>query len=181
VKPYQPEGVWEIVGMPESDTRIYKRDNGDKLYRRSLYTFWKRMAPPPAFDVMNAPSREVCTVRRERTNTPLQALATLNDVQYVEAARKLAEHCLKDCHSESERLDYIARRILARPLRDQERSVVEGVLADLKAHYTEAKGEAEALIKVGESAVDPKVEPVQLAAYTMVANQMLNLDEVLNK
>jgi hypothetical protein len=181
VRPYQPDGVWENVGMAESDTRIYKRDAGEKLYRRSLYTFWKRMAPPPSLEVMNAPPREVCTVRRERTNTPLQALATLNDVQYIEAARKLAEHCLKDCGSESERLDYIARRVLARPLRDPERPIVEHVLSDLESHYQQATADAEALIKTGETKADPKLEPVQLAAYTMVVNQMLNLDEALNK
>ncbi len=181
VRPYQPEGVWETVGMPESNTRIYKQDSGEKLYRRSLYTFWKRMAPPPSLDVMNAPSREVCTVRRERTNTPLQALATLNDVQYVEAARSLAERCLKDCGSGQDRIDYLARRVLSRPLRAEERGVVERVLADLEAHYQEAKGDAEALIKVGETSADPKLEPAQLASYTMVANELLNLDEVLNK
>src|SRR5690606_21289193 len=94
VKPYQPEGVWEAVAMPESNTRHYEADSGDALYRRSMYTFWKRAAPPATMDVLNAPSREVCSVKRERTNTPLQALATLNDPQFVEAARKLAEHAL---------------------------------------------------------------------------------------
>jgi hypothetical protein len=181
VKTYQPDGVWENVGMAESDTRNYKRDAGEKLYRRSLYCFWKRMAPPPQLEVMNAPSRETCTVRRERTDTPLQALVTLNDVQFIEAARKLAEHSIENCQSESERLDYIAESVLARPLRDRERPILENSLADLKAHYEGAKSDAEALIKTGESKTDPKLEPVQLAAYTMVVNEILNLDEALNK
>ncbi len=92
VKPYQPEGVWEAVAMIGSNTRDYARDAGDKLYRRSLYTFWKRAAPA-SMDIFNAPSREVCTVRRERTNTPLQALVTLNDPQFIEAALKPGPAC----------------------------------------------------------------------------------------
>ena len=95
VKPYQPEGVWDAVAMRESNTRDYKQDKGENLYRRSMYTFWKRAAPPPSMDILNAPSREYCTVRRERTNTPLQALVTLNDPQFVEAARHLAQSALK--------------------------------------------------------------------------------------
>src|SRR5690606_21287101 len=125
--------------------------------------------------------REVCTVRRERTNTPLQALATLNDVQFVEAARTLAEQTLKNCESEADRLDYMARRVLARSLREPEKAVLQDVLEDLRAHYEKAVEDAKALIEVGESPVDPELEPVQLAAYTMIANQMFNLDEVLNK
>ena len=95
VKPYQPEGVWEAVAMIGSNTRDYRRDSGEKLYRRSMYTFWKRAAPPASMDIFNAPSRETCTVRRERTNTPLQALVTLNDPQFVEAARFLAQTTLQ--------------------------------------------------------------------------------------
>jgi len=182
VRPYQPEGVWEMVGMAESDTRNYKRDSGEKLYRRSLYTFWKRMAPPASMEVMNAPSREVCTVRRERTNTPLQALATLNDPQFVEAARSLAARSLREGGgTDRERLDYLAERLLARPFREEERAVVQGVLDDLQKHYAGAKDAAAELVKVGESAVDSKLETVQLAAYTMVVNKLMNLDEVLNK
>jgi hypothetical protein len=182
VRPYQPEGVWEMVAMPESDTRNYKRDSGEKLYRRSLYTFWKRAAPPASMEVLNAPSREVCTVRRERTNTPLQALATLNDPQMVEAARKLAEATLRDGgNSDSERMDFIARRVLARPLRDQERPVIEKVFEDLREYYQESAEDAKTLISVGETQADEKLEPALLATYTMVANTLMNLDEVLNK
>jgi hypothetical protein len=182
VKPYQPDHLWDVVGMPDSDTRNYRQDSGEKLYRRSLYTFWKRMSPPPTMEVLNAPSRETCTVRRDRTDTPLQALATMNDPQFVEAARKLAERALLEGgSSRSERIDYIAQRLLARPLRDKERTVVEGVLADLTEHYEGAKDAAKALIEVGESRSDENLEPVQLAAYTMVVNELMNLDEVLNK
>ena len=112
VKPYQPEGVWEAVAMPESNTHFYRPDHGDRLYRRSLYTFWKRSAPPASLDIFNAPSREVCTVRRERTNTPLQALVTLNDPQFVEAARALAQSALeRGGETAEQRIDFIARRV----------------------------------------------------------------------
>src|SRR5439155_13666285 len=134
VKPYQPEGVWEAVAMIGSNTRDYKRDAGEKLYRRSLYTFWKRGAPPASMDLLNAPSREFCTVRRERTNTPLQALLTLNDPQFVEAARHLAQTAIKEAGDNLQaRLDGLARRLLARPFREEETRVVEGTLHELLA------------------------------------------------
>lgn len=180
VKPYQPDGVWEAVAMPESNTKKYERDTGDKLYRRSLYTFWKRSAPPATMDIFNAPNRETCTVRRERTNTPLQALATLNDPQFVEAARHLAQLSLKHGSTVEERMDFVARRLLSRPLRPNEQKVIGSVLEDLLAHYKAEPKDAEALLAVGESKAASSA-PVELAAYTMAVNQLMNLDEVLNK
>src|SRR5205814_4454158 len=135
VKPYQPEGVWEAVAMIGSNTRNYQRDSGENLYRRSMYTFWKRAAPPASMDILNAPNRETCTTRRERTNTPLQALVTLNDVQFIEAARHLATHALKDGGAtDDSRIDFIARRLIARPLRAEEMKVVQESLGDLLTH-----------------------------------------------
>jgi hypothetical protein len=182
VKPYQPEGVWEAVAMIGSNTRDYKPDSGDALYRRSLYTFWKRAAPPASMDVFNAPSREVCTVRRERTNTPLQALVTLNDPQFVEAARHLAELALKSAgDSTEERIGAIAERLLARPLRPEETAVVTASLEGLLAYYNGHAQDAAALVAVGESRSDPALDVRVLAAWTMLANELMNLDEVLNK
>ena len=129
VRPYQPDSVWEAVAMPESNTRHYRADSGENLYRRSMYTFWKRAAPPASMDIFNAPTREACTVRRERTNTPLQALVTLNDPQFVEAARHLAETTLEQGGDKTEcRIDFTARRLLARPLRPQELQIVQSSL-----------------------------------------------------
>lgn len=182
VRPYQPDGVWEAVAMTPSDTRNYKRDSGESLYRRSMYTFWKRAAPPASMDVFNAPSREICTSRRERTNTPLQALVTLNDPQFVEAARRLAERALGEGgDSDAARADFIARRLLARPLVDEERSVVTSSLASLLGYYRKHPDDAQKLIDTGESKPDEKLDAATLAGWTMLANQMMNLDEVLNK
>jgi Protein of unknown function (DUF1553)/Protein of unknown function (DUF1549)/Concanavalin A-like lectin/glucanases superfamily/Planctomycete cytochrome C len=182
VRPYQPEGVWEAVAMIGSNTRDYRRDSGESLYRRSMYTFWKRAAPPASMEIFNAPNRETCAVRRERTNTPLQALVTLNDVQFVEAARHLAQVTLKDGGDKVEtRFDFLARRLLARPFREEERKVVQGVLDELLAFYKAHLDDARKLIAVGESKADPALDAATLAAWTMVANQMFNLDEVLNK
>jgi hypothetical protein len=184
VKPYQPEGVWEAVAMPESNTHFYTPDHGDRIYRRSLYTFWKRSAPPASMDILNAPTRETCTVRRERTNTPLQALVTLNDPQFVEAARALAQSVLNDRGCEGacdRRLDAMARRVLARPLRSEETSIVRASLAKLEAFYRPHPDEAAKLINVGESKPDPALDRPTLAAWTMLANELMNLDEFLNK
>jgi hypothetical protein len=182
VKPYQPDGVWDAVAMRESNTRDYKQDKGESLYRRGMYTFWKRAAPPPAMDILNAPSREYCTVRRERTNTPLQALVTLNDPQFVEAARHLAQLAIKEGGDKVEdRIDFMARRLLSRPFRPAELKVVRESLDDLLAHYKDHVPDAQKLLAVGESRADAKLDVPTLAAWTMLANELLNLDEVLNK
>ena len=182
VKPYQPEGVWEAVAIIGSNTRDYKPDTGENLYRRSLYTFWKRSAPPASMEIFGAPSREVCTVRRERTNTPLQALVTLNDVQFIEAARHLAQSALKSPGTkDDERLDFVARRILARPFRGEELPVVQASLAELQKYYMAHADDAKRLISEGESKADAALDPAALAAWTMLVNELLNLDEVLNK
>ncbi len=181
VKPYQPAGVWEAVGMIGSNTREYKQDRGDALYRRSLYTFWKRAAPPASLDILNAPNREFCTVRRERTNTPLQALVTLNDPQFVEAARHLAQLALRQSGANETRLDFMAKRLLCRPLRPAELSVVQRSLAELTSYYAAHPDDARKLINVGESRPDPALDAPTLAAWAMLANELFNLDEVLNK
>ena len=182
VKPYQPDGVWEAVAMIGSNTRDYKRDTGENLYRRSLYTFIKRAAPPASMEIFNATARETCIVRRDRTNTPLQALVTLNDVQHVEAARNLAQLVLRSQESDpTARLDLLAKRLLARPFRPEEQTVVKASLTELLAHYQAHADDAKQLITFGESKPDTSLDLATLAAWTMLANELLNLDEVLTK
>jgi hypothetical protein len=168
--------------MIGSNTRNYVPDKGESLYRRSLYTFWKRAAPPALLDIFNAPNRETCAVRRERTNTPLQALATLNDPTFVEAARRLAENALlHGGASDDDRLDYLAQRLLARSLRADERPIVEASLRELNAYYAGHVDDARKLISVGDSKPDASLDAATLAGWTMLANELMNLDEVLVK
>ncbi|WP_193210944.1 DUF1553 domain-containing protein [Luteolibacter marinus] len=181
VKPYQPEGIWEAVAMPQSNTRNYRQDKGEALYRRSLYTFWKRTAPHPAMEILNAPSREVSCVRRDLTNTPLQAFVTLNDPQFVEASRTLAGHAIGSAASTGERIDFISSRLLSRLLEKDERELVEHTLAASLAAYQADPEAARSLVATGETKPDPALDPAELAAWTLVASQLLNLDETLNK
>jgi hypothetical protein len=182
VKPYQPDGVWEAVAMIGSDTRDYKRDTGDKLYRRSMYTFLKRAAPPASMEIFNATARETCTVRRERTNTPLQALVTLNDIQFIEAARNLATLALSsDAKDDVAKVDFISKRLLTRSLRPEELEVVQKSLTDLRAFYVANESDAKQLISEGESKAPEALDSKELAAWTMLTNELMNLDEVLNK
>jgi mono/diheme cytochrome c family protein len=183
VKPPQPPGLWEAVGYTSSNTARFVADTGrDKVHRRSLYTFWKRTAPPPQMAILDAPSRESCLVRRERTNTPLHALLLLNDPQYVECARALAERALKEGGDRPEtRLAHMFRLATARLPDTQELNELQAVLNELLAKYTRDPDAARKLIAIGESKPDPKLNPSELAAWTMVANLILNLDEVLSK
>ena len=181
VRPYQPAGVWSTVAMPQSNTRLYRQDGGGKLYRRSLYTFWKRSAPPPAMEIFNAPTREHFTVRRERTNTPLQALVVMNDPQFVEASRHLAQRALREADGFDARLDFVTTRLVARPFRAAERDVAKRTYEQLRDAYEAAADAAGQLLAVGESAPDLMLPAAESAAWTMLVNQVLNLDEVLNK
>jgi len=182
VRPYQPPGVWEAVAMPGSNTRDYVQDHGENLYRRSMYTFWKRSAPPASMEILNAPSREFCTVRRERTNTPMQALVVLNDPQFIEASRYLAQRTLTVAGDAVEnRLDFLGRRLLARPWRMEELAVLEKSVASLVGYYQGHPDEAKQLIAVGEIPADPSLDVATLAGWTMLANEVMNLDEVVCK
>ena len=181
VKPYQPEGVWEAVAMIGSNTRFYAEDKGDGLYRRSMYTFWKRSAPPASMDIFNAPTRENCTVRRERTDTPLQALVTMNDVQFVEAARELAEHGMQSSADFDGRLDFLSTRLMARSFSAKERAVARRSFEQYRGYYEAHAADAVKLLNEGARKPDPALPAADYAAMTMLANQMLNLDEVLNK
>jgi hypothetical protein len=182
VKPYHPAGVWEGTSMVSSNTRNYKQDTGESLYRRSLYTLWKRQAPPASMDIFDGPTREVCVVRRERTNTPMQALVMMNDPQFVEASRVLAQGALSASREDlNAALDFMTVRVLARTFTPAERTIVRRAHQDFLAHYEANSAAAAQLLAVGESKADANLPPAQLAALTMVANQIFSLDEALNK
>ncbi len=182
VKPYQPPGLWEAVGFLGSNTREYKRDAGDGLYRRSLYTFWKRTSPPAALTTFDAPSRETCTVRRPRTNTPLQALALMNDEQYVEASRQLARRMMIESGpAPHDRLALGFRLCTSRRPQSRELDVLAKLYDEQLAFYRSDKDAAIKLLSVGESKRDESLEPSEHAAWTMMANLLLNLDETITK
>jgi hypothetical protein len=182
VRPYQPPNIWDVVGLPEGNTRDYRQDHGESLYRRSVYTFWKRQAPPPSMEIFNAPTRETCTVRRDRTDTPLQALVTMNDTQFVEAARVLAQKAIQNGRAGFDsRLTFISDRVISRPFRPDEAAIVQSEYNDLLTYYRAHQDEAAKLLEVGESKRDPALDSAEHAAWTMVANQVMNLDEALNK
>jgi len=181
VRPYQPQGIWESVAFQGSNTQNYKPDGGDANYRRTLYTFWKRTAPPPSLMTFDAPSREACVVRRSRTNTPLQALALMNDVQYVEAARKLAERVMSGGSTPADRLSSAFRLATARQPSPDETAIL---LATFQAHlakYQADKPAAEKFVALGEAKRNESLDAAELAAYTLVCNLILNLDEVVTK
>ncbi len=180
-KPYQPPGIWEEVAMPESNTKTYVADKGENLYRRSVYTFWKRASMPPSMETFDATSREVVCSRRARSNTPLQAFVTMNDPQWFEAARKLAERAVKAGASMDERLDFLARTTLSRPLVAREKAIFAKGAEKFHAEFAGDEEAARAALAVGESPVDPAINPIELAQWTMVASQFLNLDEFLTK
>jgi mono/diheme cytochrome c family protein len=181
VKPYQPPGIWEEVAMPESNTKTYVPDTGAGLYRRSVYTFWKRASPPASLETFDATSREVVCSRRARTNTPLQAFVTMNDPQWIEAARKLGERALRAEAKPEQRLAFLARATLGRTLDARETKALRQSAEKFRAKYTTDPEGVQALLAIGESKPDPALAPAEVAEWTLVASQFLNLDEFLTK
>ncbi len=182
VRPYQPPNIWEPVGFVGSNTRDYKQDHGPSLYRRSIYTFFKRTAPPPFMATFDAPNREGFCTRRERSNTPLQALQLMNDVQHYEAARKLAERLLAEGGSTpKDRIEYGYRLVLARRPSADETAIVSNLLQVELTRYAQNTEAAKQAVGNGESAPSPGSAEPELAAYTMACNLLLNLDETIER
>jgi Protein of unknown function (DUF1553)/Protein of unknown function (DUF1549)/Planctomycete cytochrome C/Concanavalin A-like lectin/glucanases superfamily len=181
VKPYQPAGVWEAGSHQNSDTKNYVQDHGDALYRRSLYTIWKRMATMPNMDALDDPVRDASCTRRQRTDTPLQALVLMNDPQWLEAARQLAERVIHESPNPDARLDELGVILLARQWEPREKLALEKALAKFESVYAQNQNSAETLIAVGESRRDLDLHDDELASWMMVASAAMNLDALLNK
>jgi len=177
VKPYQPKGLWKELSGTD-----YEPDHGDKLWRRSLYTFWKRTSPPPTMTTFDAAGRESCSVRPGRTSTPLQALALMNDVTFVEAARCLAQRSMREGGATTEdRLRFAFRLVLARAPKPAETSLL---LDDWNHHLSRFRAEpkaAQGFLSAGESPLDERLDATELAAHAAVAGLILNLDEAITK
>jgi hypothetical protein len=177
VKPYQPEGLWQELAGGKG----YTADKGEGLYRRSLYTYWKRTVAPPFMINFDSPNREICTVSEVRTNTPLQALNLMNDVAFLEAARKLAERMMHEGGAgPGTRIDYGWRLALGRPARPEEARVMAETLSRFERRYRGGAG-AEEFLAIGDSPRDQNLDTAELAAYTAVASLILNLDATITK
>jgi len=182
VKPYQPPGLWEQISYPTADTVHYAQGSGEQLYRRSMYSYWKRMAILPDMDSFDAPMRDAVCTRRQRTDTPLQALVTMNDVQWVEAARALAERVIKQGGEQPEqRIKLMSELLLAHDPPPQMAQVLDNSLAQMEKHYKADPKAAHQLVEAGEKRPDSSIPEPELAAWTMVASEMLNLDETVTK
>lgn len=183
VKPPQPDGLWFVVGYSGSNTVRFKKDDGsEKVHRRSLYTFWKRTAPPPQMGIMDAPSRESCIVRRERTNTPLQALMLMNDPQYVEASRYFGQLIVDSHENDNDRIRFMFKRALGRkPTELEKQLLLINVESNRKEFSNNVEG-AKKLLAIGEVPADlEKYDAVELATWTMAANLVMNMDEFVSK
>lgn len=182
VKPYQPAGLWKPVGFGGSNTSVFKQDSGSALYRRSMYTFWKRTSPPPSMITFDAPDRETCSVRRARTNTPLQSLVLMNDVQFLEAARCFAERIVIEGGNDlTTRAIFAFRTVTARLPSQSELESLMGLFSTYQKDFANQPEEAKKLIAIGESQPNKNIDKAELAAWTMVAHLLFNLDEAITK
>ena len=183
VSPYQPAGLWDDVAVgADYEGTVYKQDKGEGLYRRSMYTFWKRTCPPPGLNTFDAPEREVCTSRRSRTNTPLQALVLMNDPTYLEAARKLAERAMTEGgESPDSQLTFAFRLAVSRQPSPAESAVLLKTYQHQRAKYEQNPIAAKALLSHGDSPRNQSLNELDLAAWTAVMSLILNLDEAITK
>ena len=180
VKPYQPNGIWNEVSL--NGGLRYRRDKGEGLYRRSMYTYWKRSAPMPNMLIFDAPTREKCVVQRARTNTPLQAFVTLNDPQFVEAARMLAEDILHHGgDTVASRLELAYQKVLSRAPREQEITILKGMLKSQAQVFQNEPERAEKYLQTGEHKRDESLDVIEHASWTVIAQMILNLDETLTR
>ncbi|MFM7591022.1 MAG: DUF1553 domain-containing protein, partial [Isosphaeraceae bacterium] len=179
VKPYQPEGLWEDVSVERREK--YTPDFGEGLYRRSMYTFWKRTCPPPGMASFDAPDRETCTIRRARTNTPLQSLVLLNDPTYVEAARKFAERLLAKTGSDTERVRMAYQLAVGRGPTEKEIGIIQNILESSSERFRRDEEAATWLLSIGYSKPAAGMDRVRLAAWSTVTSVILNLDETITK
>ncbi|MBT6789900.1 MAG: DUF1553 domain-containing protein [Verrucomicrobia bacterium] len=179
VKPYQPPGLWGEVVF--TNVPRFQQDHGEKLYRRSMYTYWKRSVPPPNMQVFDAPSREVCVLKRPSTNTPLAALVLMNDPTFVEASRKLAERVLREAQSNVTRVELLHRLICGRQPTPEEQRLLLGTLDDLLADFRAEPAGAAELMTVGESAYDKSLDLTELAAFASLANAVFCTDEAITR
>ena len=180
-RPYQPAGVWEAGSIPQSRSHTYVMDHGENLYRRSLYSIWKRPALMPDMEAFDAPNRTAACPRRQRSDTPLQALVTMNDPQWLEAARCLAERVILKAPTTDSRLDYLGRLVQSRPWQPDDRAVLVAELAGFRATYAGRAAAAAQLIGQGESRPRPGIAPTELAPWMLIASTALNLDATVNK
>lgn len=179
VKPYQPPNIWNEVSL--NGGLRYPQDKGGKLYRKSMYTYWKRSSPMPNMLIFDAPSREKCVVQRARTNTPLQALVTLNDPQFVEAARALAQRLIQSETEDTQRIELAYQLCTSRSANEREQAVAAQLLADQRERFAASPENATKFLAVGDSPRDESIEPAEHAAWTVIAQLILNLDETLTR
>jgi len=186
VKPYQPRGIWREIshyGSVKDLTQVFVQDQGRNLYRRSLYTLWKRTSPPPSMMAFDAPNRELCVMQRETTNTPLQALTLLNDPQFVEAGRVFAERILQELSdaTDRDRVSLAFETVTSRMPRNDELEELVKALEEQRVYFERNEKEAMAVLGVGEATRNGRIDVADHAAFSVIANLIFNLSEAVTK